>query len=370
MLSAVDICWWNGVVASGVPRVAAGESSRRQPATAHRAVALDRFQCVSRAGRVETAHLPVHRADEPPIELQKTDQHVLHRGSSTRRSPWATSADSSSYVAAAEAGRARTTVRLPGGRSGNCAAITARRRRWTRFRWTAPPTALFTTNPIRAGSPGLACTSRWTTTARRPARRPCRTARRKSSDRRSRFDTGSTVWSPTGEGRSGPRHAARRSRPLPRRAARMARPARVRIRRRKPCFLCRRRLFGWNVRLLTGMTPVRVSRSHCRQIQTRICRWYVGLASTGNPLSAARIGRLNTDRLTVRGCLWAGQTSHPQRFPQACGRHTFSTSRQGLSRCCPKSAVTASYTHDYAPTSSRHAGSFPQIASRSLWMTA
>ena len=46
--------------------------------------------------------------------------------------------------------------------------------------------------------------------------------------------------------------AARRWRPLPRRAARMARPARVRIRRRKPCFLCRRRLFGWNVRLLTG----------------------------------------------------------------------------------------------------------------------
>jgi hypothetical protein len=40
----------------------------------------------------------------------------------------------------------------------------------------------------------------------------------------------------------------------------MARPARVRIRRRKPCFLCRRRLFGWNVRLLTGMTPV--TRDH------------------------------------------------------------------------------------------------------------
>jgi hypothetical protein len=40
-------------------------------------------------------------------------------------------------------------------------------------------------------------------------------------------------------------------RPLPRRAARMARPARVRIRRRKPWVLARRRLFGWKVRLLT-----------------------------------------------------------------------------------------------------------------------
>jgi hypothetical protein len=27
----------------------------------------------------------------------------------------------------------------------------------------------------------------------------------------------------------------------------------VRMRRRKPCFLARRRLFGWNVRLLTGL---------------------------------------------------------------------------------------------------------------------
>lgn len=38
------------------------------------------------------------------------------------------------------------------------------------------------------------------------------------------------------------------ARPLRRRAERIDRPARVRIRRRKPCFLCRRRLFGWNVR--------------------------------------------------------------------------------------------------------------------------
>jgi hypothetical protein len=42
------------------------------------------------------------------------------------------------------------------------------------------------------------------------------------------------------------------SRPLCRRAARTARPARVRMRSRKPCVLARRRLFGWNVRLLTG----------------------------------------------------------------------------------------------------------------------
>ncbi len=48
--------------------------------------------------------------------------------------------------------------------------------------------------------------------------------------------------------------ALSRSRPLRLRAARTARPARVRMRSRKPCVFARRRLFGWNVRLLTG-TP-------------------------------------------------------------------------------------------------------------------
>jgi hypothetical protein len=46
-----------------------------------------------------------------------------------------------------------------------------------------------------------------------------------------------------------------RARPLRRRAARIARPARVRMRSRNPCVFARWRLFGWNVRLLTG-TPV------------------------------------------------------------------------------------------------------------------
>ncbi len=44
-------------------------------------------------------------------------------------------------------------------------------------------------------------------------------------------------------------------RPLRRRALRIARPARVRMRRRKPCTLARRRLFGWNVLLLIVCTP-------------------------------------------------------------------------------------------------------------------
>ena len=41
------------------------------------------------------------------------------------------------------------------------------------------------------------------------------------------------------------RQTARLLRPLRRREDRMERPARVRMRRRKPWVLCRRRLFGW-----------------------------------------------------------------------------------------------------------------------------
>jgi hypothetical protein len=56
-------------------------------------------------------------------------------------------------------------------------------------------------------------------------------------------------------GRSTKTQADRRARPLRRRAEIMARPARVRIRRRKPWVRLRRRLLGWNVRLLTGKLP-------------------------------------------------------------------------------------------------------------------
>ena len=54
-----------------------------------------------------------------------------------------------------------------------------------------------------------------------------------------------------------------RARPLRRRAARTARPARVRMRSRNPCVLARRRLFGWNVRLLTETPDTR--QDHRRQ---------------------------------------------------------------------------------------------------------
>ena len=62
--------------------------------------------------------------------------------------------------------------------------------------------------------------------------------------------------------------ALSRSRPLRLRAARTARPARVRMRSRKPCVFARRRLFGWNVRLLTG-TPGKGSDEGTRDYRVR-----------------------------------------------------------------------------------------------------
>ena len=57
---------------------------------------------------------------------------------------------------------------------------------------------------------------------------------------------------PPSRRRRGAGQTLTRARPLRRRAASTARPALVRMRSRNPCVFARRRLFGWNVRLLTG----------------------------------------------------------------------------------------------------------------------
>src|SRR4051794_23020881 len=65
----------------------------------------------------------------------------------------------------------------------------------------------------------------------------------------------------------------------------IARPARVRIRRRNPCVLARRRLFGWNVRLLTA-------KLHQKEGKARLRRPYTGgrtsLRSSRQPVKPAR----------------------------------------------------------------------------------
>jgi hypothetical protein len=115
---------------------------------------------------------------------------------------------------------------------------------------TTKPTRTF---PASVVSSSLARTDRCSTTVRVPARRPSRTARPNSAREVRRWSRVSTTRTVPTELALTSAQAARRLRPLRRRDARMARPARVRIRRRKPCVLWRRRLFGWNVRLLTSL---------------------------------------------------------------------------------------------------------------------
>ena len=141
------------------------------------------------------------------------------------------------------------------GRSGSRSRTRCRSRRRTRLRTTALPTALLTTKPTRgARTPesGWSASSRCTTRVRVPARRPRRRAGAKCRAEVSRCSCVSTQF-PCG---SPWRQTDRPLRPLRRRAERIDRPARVRIRSRKPCTLCRRRLFGWYVRLLTSSLRV------------------------------------------------------------------------------------------------------------------
>ena len=119
----------------------------------------------------------------------------------------------------------------------------------TRLRVTAFPTAFDTMNPTRVGAAGFG--TAYKTTFRRPLRAPERTVWEKSADDRTRFLAASiqdakveglSCWRSIGKPKAV--YADSSVRPLERRAERMARPARVRMRRRKPCFLARRRLFG------------------------------------------------------------------------------------------------------------------------------
>ena len=142
----------------------------------------------------------------------------------------------------AAAGVARTTRRAPLGSVWSRSAMRCWSRRRTWLRVTAGPTARPTTNPTLRSVASRA-TRAWSTRPAAPTRRPARVTEEKSARWCSRADRESTKT-----------QAERLARPLRRRDARIARPARVRIRSRKPCVLARRRLFGWNVRLLTRIS--------------------------------------------------------------------------------------------------------------------
>ena len=110
---------------------------------------------------------------------------------SARPNAPSTSVRNCANEASAAAGSARTTTWEPSGTVTKASAITARRRRFTRLRTTAPPTARETAKPAMLEAPPVFTT--YTTAVRPPALAPRRIVNLKSSLRRRREPAGSTT---------------------------------------------------------------------------------------------------------------------------------------------------------------------------------
>jgi len=214
-------CTWNVVDAPGVPRVAPQDPPHSQSGATHRTVRLDRDHRVARAGRVEAAPGRRQRRDEALVQTDGPEQEPGEKTAAPRschrrldrRVVWSLcgghedalvsldkdlprqasrSVPSLAKSASADAGRARTTTRLPGGSVDMRVATSARRRRFTLLRTTAFPTALDTTKPTDGASLPAPEGETWTTMVDFPVRTPPRTARLKSPGRRMRCAAGST----------------------------------------------------------------------------------------------------------------------------------------------------------------------------------
>jgi hypothetical protein len=210
-------------------------------------------------------------------------------------------------------------------------AIRARSRRLVRFLTTAAPTDLDTTKPTRGGHPTRASVwLAWTTMSLEPDRAPpaAFTAPAKSAPRRSRCRAGSTAEP----------QAESSERPLRRRAARIARPARVRMRRRNPWVLARRRLFGWKVRLLTiGLRNCRAQDPGCRRggrcrppSEARVFPWFPRACENGR-----QAGHHGT-RAAATGSNQRRCWTTPPLAPSAAARAT--TRRCGMLRRASQAA--------------------------------
>jgi hypothetical protein len=89
----------------------------------------------------------------------------------------------------------------------------------------------------------------------------------------------------------------------------MARPARVRMRSRKPWVFARRRLFGWNVRLLTRGLQERVQYGHRWKVRgPQVRRNSYG---TGPPPTRSNLAALRKERGST------ASTTHSSQWTQA-----------------------------------------------------
>jgi len=227
---------WNGIETAARPRVAAEQSSDGQPAAADRAVNLNRLQRICRAARVVAADVAVQRTDRETVDLQQADQEVLHRvaltghhiGGGRYRAAHSRTPTTGWLRTGAPAPRHAS---LPAGRPHDHASDAAGDASPGCGPWQCRPPC------SRRNRPG---------SAQHPSRgrrgRPGPVGRHEH--RYARWNGTRHRGSSAADAEAPRTQAESFARPLRRRSARMARPARVRMRRRKPCFLARRRLFG------------------------------------------------------------------------------------------------------------------------------
>src|SRR5690606_816801 len=144
------------VDAALAPGVAAEEPPGGQDESLEDPVPLDRRDGVARAGRVILARGRSQRRDEALVPPDRRDEHAArerpretHRAAfrSAERTAPSRSSDRVVKLAPAAAGSARTTTVVPAGSMPRTGSDAARRRRFTRLRVTAFPTALDTTKP-------------------------------------------------------------------------------------------------------------------------------------------------------------------------------------------------------------------------------
>ena len=230
---------------AGIPWMAAQQAPGREPASLNSAVHRDRLEGVGRAAGEEAADLAVQGRNQPAVGHQQQDEDIAGQVPDARCPASAgpdirlrfrarddggsgvthavslpvlsrrklkkqpveggrpavslssperrhSRASSWSQLAAAAAGRARTTMANPLPYFCNDKAPASLSLLLTRFLTTAFPTLLETMNPIRLGS-SAARAAAYNTTFRRPLRTPERTVVEKSVDVRRRFRVASTV---------------------------------------------------------------------------------------------------------------------------------------------------------------------------------
>ena len=207
---------------AGVERVAADDPAEGQPAAASGAVQGEGLRRVSTARWRETAARTQQGAEPVAVGPDQGEQHacqcsgrapdICHRagrrcpdpgggvvrgeddprGRSAPGRAASRSAPSAALLAEPADVPARTTILLPGGRTGSLSRSRCLSRRETVERTTEPPMALLTTSPARArpcspSSPSSACT----VSDGREDRRPRRTTSVKSAGRCRRCSRGS-----------------------------------------------------------------------------------------------------------------------------------------------------------------------------------